>query len=141
MKNRTDKILLAVFLLSLPAYAAMAYTYITYDFGQLTPSHFEIWFARHFLLWMSLGFHAVPVFCLQLLLCRRRRRWIAVLPAAAIIGAAAWFACGFFTATGWDNLGWGLLLILSIAPAAGCALGWAAYGLWLLCQRGDIHED
>ena len=139
MKTRTDKILLAVFLLSLPAYAAIAYTYITYDFGQFTPSHFEIWFARRFLLWMSLGFHAVPAFCLQLLLCRRKRRWVAALPAAATVGAALWFAYGFFTATGYDTLGWAILLILSIAPAAGCALAWAVYGLYRICKRGDIR--
>ena len=139
MKTRTDKILLAVFLLSLPAYAAIAYTYITYDFGQFTPSHFEIWFTHRFLLWMSLGFHAVPAFCLQLLLCRRKRRWVAALPAAATVGAALWFAYGFFTATGYDTLGWAILLILSIAPAAGCVLAWVAYGIHQFYKRGDIR--
>ncbi|USF26634.1 hypothetical protein N510_001564 [Firmicutes bacterium ASF500] len=137
MKNRADKILLTVFLLSLPAYAAMAYTYLTYEFVQFAPSHFEIWFARRFLLWMSLGFHAVPAFCLQLLLCRRTRRWVTVLPTAAIAGAAFWFVCGFFTATGHGTLGWALLMILSIAPAAGCVLAWVA---WLILRRRGILE-
>ena len=136
MKNRTDKILLAVFLLSLSAYAAMAYTYITYDFGQFNPSHFEIWFARRFLFWMSLGFHAVPAFCLQLLLC-----WAAAIPALVIVGAVLLFAYNFFTATGHDTLGWALLMILSIAPAAGCVLAWAAYGCWRLYRKGDIRES
>ena len=132
MKNRTDKILLAVFLLSLPVHAAIAYTYLTYDFGQSTPSHFEIWFARRFLFWMSLGFHAVPAFCFQLLLCRRKRRRVAAIPALVIVGAVLLFAYGFFTAIGYDTLGWALLMILSIAPAAGCVLAWAAYGCWRL---------
>ncbi len=140
MKTRTDKILLAVFLLSLLAYAAMVYTYITYEYSQSNPSHFEIWFARRFLFWMSLGFHAVPTFCLQLFLCRRRRRWMAAVLAIIIIGAAAWFAYGFFTATGWDNVGWAILLLLSIAPAAGCVLGWAVYGCWRLYRKGDIRH-
>ena len=139
MNNRTDKILLTVFLLSLPVYAAIVYTYITYDFGQLAPSHFEIWFARRFLFWMSLGFHAVPVFCFQLLLCRRKRRRLAAIPALVIVGAVLLFAYGFFTATGYDALGWALLMILSIAPAAGCALAWAVYGFHQLYKRGDIR--
>ena len=115
MKNRTDKILLAVFLLSLSAYAAMAYTYITYDFG--------------------------PAFCLQLLLCRRIRCWVAAIPALVIVGAVLLFAYNFFTATGHDTLGWALLMILSIAPAAGCVLAWAAYGCWRLYRKGDIRES
>lgn len=141
MENRTDKILLAVFLLSLPVHAAIAYTYITYDFGQFNPSHFEIWFARRFLFWMSLGFHAVPAFCLQLLLCRRIRCWAAAIPALVIVGAVLLLAYNFFTATGHDTLGWALLMILSIAPAAGCVLAWAAYGCWRLYRKGDIRES
>ena len=113
MKNLTDKILLAVFLLSLSAYAAMAYTYITYDFGQFNPSH----------------------------LCRRKRRWVAAIPALVIVGAVLLFAYGFFTAIGHDTLGWALLMILSIAPAAGCVLAWAAYGCWRLYRKGDIRES
>lgn len=139
MENRTDKILLAVFLLSLPVHAAIAYTYITYDFGQSTPSYFEIWFARRFLFWMSLGFHAVPAFCFQLLLCRRKWRWVAAIPALVIVGAVLLFAYGFFTAIGYDTLGWALLMLLSIAPAAGCALAWAVYGFHQLYKRGDIR--
>ena len=90
--------------------------------------------------WLALTFSAVPVFCLQLLLCRRKRCWVAAIPAAVIIGAALWFAYGYFTATGWDTLGWGILLVLSIAPAAGCVLAWAAYGCWSLYRKGDIRN-
>lgn len=79
------------------------------------------------------------MFCLQLLLCRRAWRWVAAIPAVALIGAALWFAYGFFTATGWDSLGWGVLLVLSIAPAVGCALAWAVYGFHQLYKRGDIR--
>jgi len=140
MKNRTDKILLVVFLLSLAAYAAMAYTYVTYEFGQFTPSHFEIWFARHFLLWMSVGFHSVPTFCFQLFLCRRKRCWVATLFASVIIGAALWFVYGFFTATGHDSLGWGILMVLSIAPAVGCVLAWAVYGFGKLRRKGGVRN-
>ncbi len=137
MKNRTDKILLAVFFLSLAAYVVMFYLYFSYE--PADPSFFETWFMRRFLFWMILGFHAVPTFCLQLLLCRRTRRWIAVLLALAITGAVLFLTYGFFTATGWDNLGYALLLFWSIAPAAGCVLAWAVYGFRQLYKRGDIR--
>lgn len=133
MKNRTDKILLTVFLLSLPAYALILLTYL-----EVIPVDFplELFSLRA---WLALTFSAVPAFCLQFLLCRRTRRWVAAIPAVAVIGAALWFAYGFFTATGWDSLGWGVLLVLSIAPAVGCALAWAVYGFHQLYKRGDIR--
>lgn len=133
MKNRTDKILLTVFLLSLPAYALILLTYL-----EIIPVDFplELFSLRA---WLALTFSAVPAFCLQFLLCRRTRRRIATIPAVAVIGAALWFAYGFFTATGWDTLGWGILMLLSIAPAVGCALAWAVYGLYRICKRGDIR--
>ena len=136
MKNRTDKILLAVFLLSLPAYALILLTYL-----EIIPVDFplELFSLRA---WLALTFSAVPSFCLQLLLCRKARRWVAVIPALVIVGSALWFAYGFFTATGWDTLGWGILMLLSIAPAVGCVLGWAVYGCWRLYRKGDIrHAD
>ena len=133
MKNRTDKILLAVFLLSLPVYIFLLLTYL-----EIIPIKFPV--ATYSLrAWLALTFAAVPAFCLQLLLCRRTRRWLAALPAVTVIGAALWFAYGFFTATGWDTLGWAILLLLSIAPAAGCILGWAIYGLQRVCKRGDTR--
>lgn len=133
MKNRTDKILLTVFLLSLAFYVVLLPNYL-----EGLPLDWPDWFFT-ICAWLAVGFHAVPAFCLQLLLCRRVRRWIAAIPALIIAGAALWFAYGFFTATGWDTLGWGIFLVLSAAPAVGCALAWTAYGLCRLCQRGDIH--
>ena len=131
MKNRTDKTLLAVFLLSLAAYAFLLLTYleiIELDLGWHTVRA-----------WLALTFHAVPAFCLQLLLCRGSRRWAALLPGLGTAGAALWCAYGYFTTTGWDTLGWGILLLLSIAPAAGCALAWAVYGFHRLYKRGDVR--
>ena len=133
MKNRTDTILLAVFLLSLTAYALILLTYL-----EIIPVDFplELFSLRA---WLALTFSAVPAFCLQLLLCRKTRRWVAAVPVLVIVGAALLFTYGFFTATGWDTLGWGILLLLSIAPAAGCVLAWAVYGFHQLYKRGDIR--
>ncbi len=131
MKSRTDKTLLAVFLLSLAAYIFLLLTnlgIVDLDLG---------WDAVR--PWLSLTFHAVPAFCLQLLLCRRPRRWIAALPGLAVIGTALWSACGAFTAIGWDRLDWLLLLLLCTAPAAGIAPAWVVYGIDRLRNRGNIH--
>ncbi len=80
-------------------------------------------------LWLSVS--AVPVFFLQLWLCRLKNvRWTRWLPLCALflvalVGAAYFFG---FVGSGWDTLGGGILLCWCIAPAAGCALGWLAYG-------------
>ena len=133
MKNRTDKILLTVFLLSLPAYALILLTYL-----EIIPVDFplELFSLRA---WLALTFGAVPAFCIQLLLCRKTQRRVAVIPALVIVGAALWSAYSWLTSTGWDGLGWAILFWLSIAPAAGCILAWAVYGFHQLYKRGDIR--
>ncbi len=133
MKKRTDKILLAIFLLSLVFYVFLLPRYLEIISFSGPAWMFPI------LSRLSLTFHAVPAFCLQLLMCRKTRRRVAAAPAIIIIGAALWFAYGFFTATGWDTLGWGILLFLTAAPAVGCALAWAAYGLHRAYKRGGIR--
>ena len=139
MKNRTDKVLLAVFVVTLPLHIFLVLTYL-----EIIPI-VETWTwpyrAQELYAYLAFGFFAVPVFCLQLLLCRRKRCRVAAIPALVIVGVVLLFTYGFFTATGWDALGWGVLLLLCIAPAAGCVLFWAVYGLWRLCQKGDICEN
>ncbi len=129
MKNRTDKILLAFFLLSLPVCAFLLLTYLgIIDF------HLDLGW-RTIRNWLAVTLPAVPAFFLQLLLCRKVRWWIAALPGLAVIGTALWSAYGFFTATGWDNLGYAILLLLCAAPAVGIALAWAVYGIDRLRKR------
>ena len=80
---------------------------------------------------LRLSVSAVPVFFLQLWLCRLENvRWTRWLPfctlfLVALVGAAYFFG---FVGSGWDTLGGGILLCWCIAPAAGCALGWLTYG-------------
>jgi len=130
MKNRTDKILLAVSLLFLAACTVLILTYLeVIDVGG--------WYTVR--AWLALTLPAVPAFCLQLLLCRKTRLWIAALPGLAVIGFTLWSAYGFFTSTGWDTLGYGILLFLCAAPAAGCALAWTVYGFRRLYRKGAVR--
>lgn len=132
MKNRTDKILLAVFLLSLAVYLFLLLIY-------LEIIDLDLGWSSALRGWLALTLHAVPAFCLQLLLCRRVRRWIAALPALLTVGAALWFTYGCFTTIGWDVLGWLILLLLCAAPAVGIALAWAAYGIGRFRKRRELR--
>lgn len=110
MKDRQNRLLLLVFLLSL----ALC-----------------VW-AWLFDIRLILFLPVIPAFCLTLLLCRTIR-WLVVqfLPLLLIIGIALLAACGWLTATGWG--------ILLIAPVSGCILAWAVYGLRKCYKRGDIR--
>ena len=133
MKNRTDRVLLALLLLSLPLAVLLFSVYL-----ELLPVHPMTWpyWVQELHAYLAFGFPAVPFFCLQLLLCRRTRRRTALLPAGGVIAAALVCVRGYCTASGWDTLGWLILLLLTAAPAAGCALAWAVWGLG---RRGRSH--
>ena len=122
MKNRTDNILLITFLVSLAFYMFILPRFfegIAFDGPEWAHVVYN---------WLSMCFHAVPAFCLQLLLCRKTRRWIAALPGLAVVGLAFWAAYGCVTSTGWDTLGYAILLFLCAAPAVGCVLAWMVFG-------------
>lgn len=123
MKNRTDKILLIAFFASLVFYVfLLPHCYFTF-FTPETPRWAYLVYD-----WLSWHFHAVPAFCLQLLLCRKIRHRFAVLPTLFLVVLALWSAYGCSTHDGWDALGYEIFLQLSAAPAVGCVLAWAAYG-------------
>ena len=130
MKNRLNLSLLIGFILSLAIYLIL----LVESIGG-TPHPYPLWLQRAQPL-LLLGFHAVPFFFLQLLLCRASRQtgWTAV-PLILVAGAA--LVCGFqfYTSSGWDFLGWGVLLLGCAAPAAGCILGWSVYGMQRLWRR------
>lgn len=135
MKNRIDQILLAAFFLTA---ALSAYFLLVWIEGIPRPFYDPDDPFRFYDLWvyLGLGFHAVPCFCLQLLLCRAAKNpGVRLIPVLLLLGLVTWFTLGFFNATGWDNLGWGLLLLLCAAPAAGYALAWAVYGVQRLRQH------
>ena len=118
MKNRNHIALLAGFFVSCALYVLLFFWDAPLDLSELRA-----------VLWLSIS--AVPAFCLQLWLCRLEKvlwtRWlpVSVLCLVALVGAA--YLSGL-VGSGWDALGGAFLLCWCIAPAAGCALGWLAYG-------------
>ena len=126
MKNRTDKILLAAFVLTLAAYLVM----FADCFSQFPIS------ASPLLQFLILHFHAIPMFLIQLLLFRLSKPWwwklVPFLP-MLMVGLA------FLRIAEWYILAWILVLWWCAAPAVGCALAWAVYGLHRLYKRGDIR--
>ena len=116
MKNRTDNILLAVFLLTLTPYAA----FFAYCFSELPLS---ITPPQQALLLYS---HSIPMFFLQLLLCRTAKlRWRLLIPPVLLLIPGLVFV----STAGWHVIAWVLFGFWCIAPAAGCVLGWIVYGL------------
>ncbi len=70
MKNRTDRMLLRAFLVSLLAYGILLFIYIQCIWkGTITSSILDA--LEQLFFWLAVGGHAVPFFALQLLLCRR----------------------------------------------------------------------
>lgn len=113
-KNRANRILLAVLLLSL----ALCVGFWFWDISWL------------------LFLPALPAFCLQLLLCRMDRRKL--LRAVPLLLAAAMAVLGFYYAQqpGFGESLFGVILLLgAISPAAGAALAWAAWGFCRFYRR------
>lgn len=119
MKNRTNKILLTAFVLTLAVYAVI----FADCFSELpidpTPLHQLL----------ILYFHFIPMFCIQLLLCRLSKPWWQrLIPFLPILAAGL----VFMSFAEWYILGWILVLWWCFAPTAGCLLAWAVS---FLCKR------
>lgn len=128
MKNRIDQILLAAFFLTA---ALSAYFLLVWIRGIPRPLRFyELWVC------LGVGSHAVPCFCLQLLVCRVAERLVTrFIPVFLLAGIVTVFFLFLATSTGWDAWGWSILLLLCAAPAVGCALAWAVYGIQYACRH------
>ena len=116
MKNRANQILLFLSLLSLVIYCAI----FASCFSELpinpSPLHQRL----------VLYVHCIPMFFVQLLLCRLSKRWwwrlIPFLP-ILVVGFV------FMHFAEWYILGWILVLWWSVAPTVGCLLAWAVFFL------------
>ena len=78
---------------------------------------------------LLLGFHMIPLFCWQLLLCRTRKTGRGTaLPLLAVVLPALFFValCGF------QITAWYLAAFWAAAPLLGIALAWA---VWLIGRR------
>lgn len=129
MKNRVNQILLAALLVT-----AVLYVLFLLEWLEIIPRPFydpDNPF-RFSALWANLGFgfHVVPCFCLQLLVCRTvKRPVLRLLPLFLLLGIAALLALSFLTSAGLDALARLIMLCLCVAPAVGYALAWGAYSI------------
>lgn len=135
MKNRTNRMLLAVFLVGLFLYLILVFLFI--NFGAVLIRAPAAQFLYYALFWLTVGGHGVPIFALQLLLCRQtgRGKFFAAALTILIFTLLCLFIQGVVGAHGWDVVGWYLLMMYTIAPAVGCVLAWLVWGLSRRVQR------
>lgn len=125
MKNRTNQLLLVVTLVT-----AALYAFFLLGWLEIIPNVDVSGY-------LGGGFHVVPCFCLQLLVCRAAKGPVVrLIPVFLLVGIAGAFIAAMVNSTGWDGLGWALLLLLCFAPAVGYAAAWVVYGIqWVRKKR------
>ena len=108
MKNHSNRILTVFFAVSLVVS-------ISLFFVRAAALPFEIYGAIEI---CAFYFPAVPFLFLQMLLCKAvKKKWVKFLPLLAVAIVAMVAAIGCATASGWDTLGYLILLLLCIGPA------------------------
>ena len=121
MKNHSNRILVVFF-------AASVAVNIGLFLVRAVAFPFEIYGAIEI---CAFYFPAVPFLFLQMLLCKVvQKKWVRFLPLLAVAIVAMVAAVGCATASGWDTLGYLILLLLCIGPALGCIIGFVADWLW-----------
>lgn len=121
--RRTDLILCLLFVLSLLLYILACKS----CFKNL-PIDCPTWHIR-----LVLFFQFIPMFFLQLLLCRKTQIFFRVL---IPIGLAILVGVVFFYTIDWHIVGWIFFLVWSIAYFAGCCLGWITWFVGRILVRG-----
>ena len=130
MKDRTNRILLIIFVVSLVVYALLLWTFAAFPWNP--GLGYPLW---NLLFWLAAGGHAVPFFALQLLLCRRsegRSKFLAIGLTVVVAVLLGCFTLSSYTTPGLDALFWTILALGTIAPAAGCVLAWIVWGACFL---------
>lgn len=118
-KEKRNRILLLLFLLSFVVYAVSFYV----AFADL-PLNIPTW--HQFLL---LYFHFVPMFFLEWLLCRTAKlRWRILLPLLPLVLVGLWF----LSTAEWYLMAWFFFGIWCVPPVLGCLAGW---GVWAIEKR------
>ena len=121
-RSRTDRILWALFGLTMAAYAVVFGS----AFSEL-PLNIPNWHQG-----LLLFSHAIPLFFLQLALCRMTGpRWRFLLPLILL----AVPVLVFVAVADWDLRAWVLAGFWCVAPLLGCALGWLVFGITRLVHR------
>lgn len=130
MKDRTNCILLIIFVVSLVVYVLLLWTFAVFPWSP--GLGYPLW---NLLFWLAAGGHAVPFFALQLLLCRRSEggsKFLAIGLTVVVAVLLGCFTLSSYTTPGLDALFWTILALGTIAPAAGCVLGWIVWGACFL---------
>ena len=119
MRETANRVLLVLTLITLAAYAVVLVT----AFWDL-PLDIPTW---HQLL--LLYAHFIPMFLLELLLCRTAKlKWRILLPAVLLAVPGLWFvASAEWYAMAWFLAGW-----WCVAPVLGCLAAWA---VWAISRR------
>ena len=121
MKNHSNRILTVFFAVSLVVSISLFLV-------RAVALPFEIYGAVEI---CAFYFPAVPFLFLQMLFCKAvKKKWVRFLPLLAVAIVAMIAAVGCATASGWDTLGYLILLLLCIGPALGCIIGFVADWLW-----------
>lgn len=114
--NKTDRVLLAFTLVTFAAYAVILVTAFWDLPLDIPPEH-------QFLLLYA---HCIPMFFLELLLCRRAKwAWRLLLPILLLAIPGVWF----LAAAEWYLLAWFMVGWWCVAPAAGCLLAFIVWGV------------
>lgn len=80
-------------------------------------------------------FHFIPMFLLQLVLCRTRSIPVRILlPLGILAGVGLVWLC----LTQWSIIGWALFIYWCTAPVMGCALAWVVYGAGCLLREPQV---
>ena len=130
MKDRTNRILLIIFVVSLVIYALLLWTFLAFPWNQ--GLCYPLW---NLLFWLVASGHAVPFFALQLLLCRRSEggsKFLAIGLTVVMFVLLGCFTLSAYTAPGLDSLSWTIFALGTLAPAAGCVLAWIVWGVCFL---------
>lgn len=121
--NKADRVLLGLTLVTFAAYAVILVTAFWDLPMNIPPDH-------QFLLLYA---HCVPMFFLELLLCRRATWvWRLLLPLVLLAIPGVWF----LAAAEWYLLAWVLVGWWCAAPLAGCLLGWTVWAVWRSVRPG-----
>ena len=119
MKQKSNRILLALCIFFFVLYAII----FGVAFADL-PLNIPPW--HQFLL---LYFHFVPMFFLELLLCRTAKlRWRLLVPLIPLILVGLWF----LSTAEWYLMAWILFGIWCVPPLLGCLAGWV---VWHITKR------
>lgn len=127
MEQRSNQVLLVLFLLSFVLYAVVFVS----SFAEL-PINIPGW--HQFLL---LNAHCVPMFLLQLLLCRTAKVWMRLLiPPLPLVLVGLWF----LSAVEWHIVGWFFFLLWCVPPVIACLAAWLVWWIARIAGRSRTAD-